>query len=34
MAERATSETMMNHRKLIDTAWTYNVNIRAEDGLQ
>jgi hypothetical protein len=24
----------MNHRKLIDNAWTYNVNIRAEDGPQ
>ena len=24
----------MNHRKLIDDAWTYNVNIRAEDGPQ
>ena len=24
----------MYHRKLIDTAWTYNVNIRAEDGPQ
>jgi hypothetical protein len=24
----------MNHRRLIDDAWTYNVNIRAEDGPQ
>jgi hypothetical protein len=24
----------MNHRKLIDDAWTYNANIRAEDGPQ
>jgi hypothetical protein len=24
----------MNHRKLINDAWTYNANIRAEDGLQ
>src|SRR3981189_360516 len=34
MAGRATPETTMNHRKLIDDAWTYNVNIRAEDGPQ
>lgn len=24
----------MNHRKLINDAWTYNANIRAEDGPQ
>src|ERR1700730_6412708 len=30
----ATSEATMNHRKLINDAWTYNANIRAEDGPQ
>ena len=30
----ATSETTMNHRKLMNDAWTYNANIRAEDGPQ
>jgi hypothetical protein len=34
MAERATPETQMNHRRLINDAWTYDVNIRAEDGPQ
>src|SRR5580698_6392610 len=34
MAGHATSETTMNHRKLIDNAWTYNENVRAEDGPQ
>src|SRR3984957_13449133 len=33
-ARSATSEDMMNHRKLISDAWTYNANIRAEDGPQ
>src|SRR4030081_252246 len=34
MAGHATSETTMNHRKLTNDAWTYNVNIRGEDGPQ
>src|ERR1700733_10324792 len=32
MAERATPETQMNNRRLINHPLTYNVNIRAEDG--
>ena len=30
----ALSETKMNHRKLMNDAWTYNANARAEDGQQ
>jgi Carboxypeptidase regulatory-like domain len=30
----ATPQTTMNHRKLTNDAWTYNANIRAEDGPQ
>src|ERR1700722_8187683 len=33
-ARPATSEAMMNHRKLINDAWTYNANTRAGDGSQ
>src|ERR1700723_3742906 len=34
MPGRATPETTMNHRQLMNDAWTYNANIRAEDGPQ
>src|SRR6202522_1310372 len=30
----STSETTMNHLQLMNDAWTYNANIRAEDGPQ